>query len=480
MNGDLMRAARIHSAKKARSVTLMGRRWSMPAFCAVAYLVISLPVLVALCFFTGPFQVADESNHFFRGVQLSHGQTLPIVMPDRTSAGGYIDRSAKLWTGTLALKKAGPGPKRFTAAEVVNAPDQTARGPLAYAPFQNTVVYFPIAHAVPALAISAARHLNAPPVVWFYAGRLANALTALLVCALAIFLFEEGSLFALVICTLPMMLFEQASLSSDALVLAFSVLFAALLARIARGTSLKAWDYAALGLALVYVGVAKFAYLPLALAPPLVALVQKRDKAVVARLAGIGLFAVGLWAAWSFTIRNDVLSGRLDRADVDVHRQLAYVLHQPLSFVAALVRTVRIENIHSIDEMVGSRLGSLDLHMPKLLSCLSLVNLALVSVFRPAIPGMRPLSRLVIAVLALGSLAATLLLLYLQFNPVGQPWIDGFQGRYILPVLPLLPLAIGGWPSAARWTNRISLAAPLVSGVGAAATVLVIAQTYWR
>ena len=480
MNGDLMQAARIHSAKGTRSVKLMGRPWPMHAFCAMAYLLIGLPVLIALCFVTGPFQVPDEPNHFLRAIQLSHGRPLPIVAQDHTSAGGYIDPSAILWTESLAPKESDPGPRRYTAAEVFLAPVQKVLGPPVYSPFPNTVIYFPIAHAAPALAISAARHLNAPPVTWFYAGRLANALTALLVCALAIYLSEEASLFALAVCTLPMMLFEQASLSSDALVLASSVLFAALLARIARGTPLKAWDYAAMTVALVYVSVAKFAYLPLAAAPLVVALIQKRDKAVVMRLAGITVMVICLWAAWSFIIRNDVLSGRFDRADVDIHRQLAFVLHQPLRFAATVWRTLMMENIHPINEMVGSRLGALNLHMPKLLLGMTLANLILASVLRPTIAAIRPLSRLSIAILALGSLAATLLLLYLQFNPVGQPWIDGFQGRYLLPLLALLPLVAGSWHRTSRRMDLVILTATVLSAVGAVITVLVVAQTYWR
>ncbi len=479
MNGDIIQAAHIRPAAGSR--TKDGhRRWSLRSICVVAYLVISLPALIALCFVTGPFQVPDESNHFFRAIQLSHGHALPIVTSDRNSAGGDIDQSVKSWTDNLDVKDPDAGPRRYAVAEVTKAASQKDPGPLVYTPFKNTVIYFPIAHAAPALAITTARHLNAPPPTWFYAGRLANVLTALVVCAFAIFLFEESSLFALVVCTLPMMLFEQASVSADALVLAFSVLFAALLARIARGASLKAWDYAALALAVVYVGVAKFAYLPLALAPPLLALIQRRDKAVVARLAGISLVAIGLWAAWSFAIRNDVFSGRLDQTNIDVHRQLAYVLHQPLSFIAALGRTVQADNIHPVSEMAGSRLGLLNLHMPKLLSALTLANLALVSVFRPTIAAMRPLSRLVVAILALGSLVAIFLLLYLQFNPVGQPWIDGFQGRYLLPILALLPLIAGAWPAAARRMDGVILIAPLLSAVGAAVTVLVVAQTYWR
>jgi uncharacterized membrane protein len=493
MNGDMAQAAYSCQTRSDPGVKGWPFGWSMRAICVAAYLIISLPALVALCFFTGPFQVPDEATHFFRAVQLSHGEALPTVSADRKWAGGYIDPSAGLWTYELAFKGSEIyGPKHFTVAQVTKPanPDdlgpvvfaaigQKNSGPLVYAPFNNTVIYFPTAHAVPALVISVARHLNAPVFSWLYGGRLANALTALVVSAIAIFLFEEGSLFALAVCTLPMVLFEEASLSSDALVLAFSVLFAALLARIARGAPLKGWDYAALAVTLIYVCVAKFAYAPLVLAPPMVALIQKRDRAVVIRLAGLALFAIGLWAAWSFVIRNDLLSGRLDRTNVDVRRQMTHVLHQPMNFAAAFLRTLVMDNIHPIGEMVGSKLGAMNLHMPRLLTWLAMANLVLAAVFRPAMAAVKPASRLIIAVLAIGSLLATLLLLYLQYNPVGQPWIDGFQGRYLLPVLALLPLVAGVWPFAARQANRISFAVPLISGVGAAVTVMVVARAYW-
>jgi hypothetical protein len=43
-----------------------------------------------------------------------------------------------------------------------------------------------------------------------------------------------------------------------------------------------------------------------------------------------------------------------------------------------------------------------------------------------------------------GLLTATCFTLYLSWTPVGAPKIDGLQGRYILPVLPLLAWPIPG------------------------------------
>lgn len=58
----------------------------------IIYVLIALPVVVANAFILAPFQAADETTHFFRINQISHGEI--VGHKDKIgSAGGDIDKS---------------------------------------------------------------------------------------------------------------------------------------------------------------------------------------------------------------------------------------------------------------------------------------------------------------------------------------------------------------------------------------------------
>ena len=93
----------------------------------------------------------------------------------------------------------------------------------------------------------------------------------------------------------------------------FSIVLAAIVSRIAatRATAKPRLDLL-LFLALLYVCVNKFAYIPLVVLPPAAVLlggVEASGRRPV-RLAAISAVAVALWFGWTALVRHDVLSNR--------------------------------------------------------------------------------------------------------------------------------------------------------------------------
>lgn len=447
------------------------------------YVAISLPVLAALCFITGPFQVPDEPAHFFRAIQLSHGYAQPMLGPDGDSAGGLIENSAVNLVDKLGNDSINLNPShRFVLSDIVSEWNAERAGDaLTFTAFSNTVIYFPIAHMLPGISIAIARQIGAPPLAWLYIGRLTNALTAVAISTIAIAIFEETGLFALVFCSLPMVLFEEASLSADALVIPFSVLLSALVARIARNTSLE-WDFfIGLFISLLYVSVAKIAYIPLVLLPSTVAIIQKRRFQEILPLFLISAFAVTSWAFWSLLVQNKVFAGGAHSDILDVHLQLQSVLRYPLIFPGAMLRT--IFNIHQslglIAQAMGAKLGWLNVAMPKYIVALSLTTFTAALIFRESKIPLLDMSRLLILFLLLCSSVMVYFLFYLQYTPVGQTTVDGVQGRYLIPLLAFLPLAIPGWSARRCQAYRLRQLIVLTSEIAAIATVVIVWMAYW-
>ncbi len=446
-------------------------------FLAKLYLCAGLPILLGFCCLTGPFQVPDEMAHYFRTVQISHGQISPVPGPDGHSAGGMVDAPAislaeDIHQHTLQYSLDLPRARRDIAAD--NAADRA--GPLAYVSFSNTVIYFPAAYALPAAAIAVARYFGAPPLAWLYLGRLVNASVALLVSAWAISLFGEGALFACVLSLLPRVMFQEASLSADALVIPFALLFWALIGRLARREG-DGWP--GFLLASIYVCVGKFAYIPMVVLPALVAAMERRGRVLVLRLAAVAGFALICWVAWSLNVHDEVFPIGIHQGVVNPHLQLRWVLRHPGGFFVALAGSFGPPMLVVLRDLVSPNIGWVHRPMPwPFIAMPYAVLFAAAALRRPGgLP--RPAIRLATAGVLLACWLAIYLLLYLNFTPLGAPRVDGVQGRYLIPLIAAVPLLVPG-VKAVRWRSAWGLLMVALIVFGDVATMVTIWWRCWR
>jgi uncharacterized membrane protein len=450
---------------------------SRGGFYVRAYLLVAAPLLIAFCFLTGPFQVPDEPAHFFHAIQLSHLQVLPMVSPRNDSAGGLVERGAVAFARAFKQTDVPYDPARKFHPDQVHAHLNDAGGGRAYTDYSNTVIYFPLAHAGPAAAIAAARSLGTSPLAWFYAGRLTNALVALVVSAIAIGMLGEYGLLALVVALLPMTLFEEASLSGDALVIPFAMVFAAILARIATGRGDRELSLP-LFACLMFVCVDKFAYIPLAILPPTLALLRGARRGEVLRLSAISGLAVVIWLCWTVTMRHDVFNMRPD-VHVNASEQIAFVLKQPVQAIVVVFRSMAHDATMLVQEMVGSNLGWLELQPPKAFVVALLALVAFAAAMCPPLAPVKPLSRILVILCAVGSVGLIYVLLYLQYSAVGGPHVDGVQGRYLIPLIPLVPLMWPGLRGLSGLRATADRVVPLLSAAGAVFAAALIVSFYW-
>lgn len=449
---------------------------------ATIYLALASPILIALCFLTGPFQVPDEPAHFFRAVQISHGGIFPIVGADGRSAGGLVDASSiALVDGVVREISAFGADGRFRPGSILADLGGRTTGPPAYAPFSNIVVYFPTAHLVPALAIAIARNAGAPPLAWFYIGRMANALVALVVSCFAILLFGDAAIFVFMICLLPRVMFEEASFSADALTIPFALLFWALIAGLAAGRT-PAWCVVpAFGLAILFACIGKLAYMPLVVLPPAVAWLEGQRRSLIGRLAAVSLFASLLWLAWSLSIVDKAFPIGSHCDAIDMHRQLHAVLQDPPVFLAALARSLEDGKLTLLRDLVGPNVGWVHVAiMPWPIIAMLTMALAAAAGLQRSRSVLRIPTRCVVATVILANLVALYFILYLQTTPFGYPTVEGVQGRYFIPLMAALPALLSGPPIASRRRAALEYTLVACGAVGALSTAVLIRTSYWQ
>jgi uncharacterized membrane protein len=158
----------------------------------------------------------------------------------------------------------------------------------------------------------------------------------------------------------------------------------------------------------------------------------------VARLLvpGIALLATALWLAWV-----EVLDCAPALPFADPAAQARAVLLDPLGFLAVAARSTARQGVEWIESLVGY-LGWFNVKLPLLAYVLVPCSLLLATLTNGrdahALDGR---SRLWLVGLGLASGLLLILACYVWWTPLHSPVVRFVQGRYFLPVLPLLLLA---------------------------------------
>lgn len=380
--------------------------------------VVSALVMVAV---TPLFRVPDEMGHLMRAWQVATGDWLPDLN-GAGQAGGQIPVALRQAQRTLKGAPATWEGRRETlasAAAIRVDPDATR-----FEWFANIAVYPPVLHAPQALGLGLARLVSDRAVVWFYGARLANALAAVALAVLAVASAPRWWPAIAGFWFLPQVQFLVGSMSADALVIAAAGLF---VVRVLAGSAGPAsW----LGLGAVIAG--KLVYVP-------VMLVGLRHRAAVAWLgaaAAVNVAWFGLLRALHLQtpIRTDVAVSPVDQA--------LGLLTAPWRAVVLVVHDWAANGGTYLESLIA-RFGYMDLAAPLWLILLAAGMLILGALAAPPLtgPGRRRDAGL-LAALALVNALGIQLALYLTTTMVGEEIIRGVQGRYFLPLVPLVMAAV--------------------------------------
>ncbi len=430
---------------------------------ASLFLLFALPTLSFIAFATPPGESPDEAAHLARAGSLLHGQLLGSRRPVLYWAGQRIvNAGVKSNTGPNAVAYGfgyapGSGEKMTLALH-----DKLASIPWSkhteFIFVPNTASYFPIFYLPASVGLGLSQLLGASPLTAVLAARVAGGLTYLALGVLALFLARRGHVLLFAALSLPMSLWLGATCTQDGVMLAALCLGCALLTRAERPHGKAYW---VAGVLLACVIAVKAVYLGFAFAMLLPWPVGERSQALPA-FAGVLLAAVPalVWTAVAQAVASAVFflqppyhPGPLWPGDPtsffispSPRAQAEVFLHDPSLLLTLPFWTLLQAGWWRINEMIGV-LGSLDLVLPRPVYAVWQVALGssvLASLLRQR-GGCKPPHPLPVTLL-LAALVMTIFVLYdaayLLWTNVGQEMIEGVQGRYFLPLLPILAIAL--------------------------------------
>lgn len=455
---------------------------------AVAFAILVVPLALVLALLTPPGQVADEIAHLLRADALTRGQIIGerriLTSPDggvRRDAGVFADPALVRLGATV------PDPRgSLTRAAWEEAEALRWAGAPVFFQISPIAIYMPAFYLPAAVGLGAARLAGSEPLAAFYAARLGNVCAFAAMGCLALAAARRGRAILFCVLALPMTVSLAASCNQDGLIIAAATLAAALLT--ARSPARTAWAAMLIGCIVAV----KPPYFPLT-AALLTPLPLWRDRAILLRrcgLAGLTLLPALAWTAYAMAFvsapsdRPPYAPGPLWPGDpatrfaaTDPAAQLASLLAHPAA-AFTLPWTTIIHDPNLLHTAIGV-LGWLTIPLPGWLYALWMGagGAALAGgVADPAGPRLRDMALLGAA--ACACIWGVYLSQYLVWTDVGALRIDGPQGRYWLPVLPLLALGLPGFGRACL--ARLAVLPALVAALAGSAVVpLLIVQAFY-
>ncbi|MCI9416150.1 MAG: DUF2142 domain-containing protein [Eubacterium sp.] len=306
------------------------------------------------------------------------------------------------------------------------------------------------------IGILLGRILGLNGILVIYLGRICSILFYLMTMYWFIRLANFARAAAFVIAVLPMTVQQCCSYSYDSVVIEFVFLYLALLFRlIYEKQAIKRSQIAAYALFMILLSVCKGGmYMPLCLLTLLIP--ADRFYGRKKKIIFTGCMAAAAVAAFLTTALRNVLyvvnptaQQTADAYLAGENYGVAGLLADPMEFILLSVRTLFLSGSTFLENMFGSQLGWLDINVSRivvygmlLLTGLSILQMENGSSYSSLSVTIRQ-KRMFLLVIAL-SAAMVFATMFISWTPRESTEIFGIQGRYFLPLLPLVLMLFHG------------------------------------
>jgi uncharacterized membrane protein len=425
-----------------------------------------------------PGQGADEPSHFPRAYHVSEGHLFPVMQNNWEWGGGNLPASVQRVVNAFF--------------QVGNRPDlqvdlkqykRLRRTPLA--PEERLAIIYPTAahytfvpYLPSAAAIAVARAAGLGPLGLFYAGRLANLALGVFALFWAVRLCPVGKLVLGMTALIPIAVQQFATFSPDASTLSAAFLLIAVLLRLAlqAGPPVGGRTVALLLGLTVWLALCKVPYVLLLLLYLGVPAARLGGRWRYLGVAG-GLAVAVLCCLPLIDNGRSYVPNRMNgNPEVSIDRQKQEIRDDPGRYALVVAATVAVHSQMWVDQL--GCFGWLDTPMNPLALHLYLLVLLVVALAAPAEGPPPPLRVKALALATCGVCFVVIVTAcFVCGCPPGSELVYGPQGRYFLPLLPLLLLALPHRVIRVQADPRVLLSLAAASG---AALLLVAVAAFVR
>jgi len=448
---------------------------------AIIFAALSMLFGTAIVFLTAPLRGPDEAAHFLRAYGFAQGDFLTSQADSAGRKGVFLP--ADLHREFAAFETANASERRThwsrEARLAKRATDGSAVAPAqVFVRYEGSEGYSPISYLPQVVGALVAQVIDFDFTATLMLMRLAGlaAFTAIIAGAIAIVPCFRWSFLA--IAMLPAALYGRAVISADGATLACAMMATAIALRVALGGREPPARQA---MWMTLAALTKPPTLLLVLLAPLGR--RLKDWRTIALVVLPALVAAAAWIAATSgdvaTWRIAELTGR-DVAEFTPAAKLSYLWEHPLHFPVAALGTLK-EAGELWRQMIGV-LGLFDTVL-QLWTYPVITALVLAACLTPidASPALRRRIAAIAGVTAAAYLLGVFVIFYLIWTPADAEQVWGVQGRYFIPVLPLVAVVFSmtkfGPGEAMR--ARAALGAAILSGLASVEAILRTDWNFW-
>ena len=400
------------------------------------YLIMGLIQIFAVPIFKTP----DETSHFFRSYEISQGH---LISKEKTNKNGAVEVGRNLpealifgheinWTDVKLydLKKM----RQYS----IDSQKETFIG------FPNSALYAPATYLPQAMGIKIASFFSNNVLVICYAARFFNWLITGMLLLLAIHYIPIGKKLLVLIAFLPMNMQQFNSMSPDAFTFALCMSLLAFVLYLKYNTDEQMvwYHYLIMYILIILISQCKIVYIlfcSLLFLIPQTKFKSKRKYYMhVIFSASIILILCLSWLHISSGLLVPLQPG------VDSAIQLKNILFNPIGYLGVMLKTIDTFGDSWFRQMLGESLGWLNINTSYTLLTLYVV-LIVVCFFKDNEDNnvlLKKQSRIFLLVSMFLIIALIFTSLYIQWTAVASDVIYGIQGRYFLPIIPPLLIAL--------------------------------------
>lgn len=320
----------------------------------------------------------------------------------------------------------------------------------------------PVAYGPQALGMALVRAMDWGTLPLLYLGRLCNLVFFVFMTWLAMKRLPFGKEVLFGTALLPMTLHLSSSFSYDVMIMGCMFYFTAVCLDLAYKKERVEWkDVAVLALVMAAAGPCKMVY---AVMMGLCLLIPVKKFGGWGRWFISAACVAGAWAGAMYLVNSQVIVSYATETESYVQwagesgYSLSLLIHQPVRLIKIFYQTLLWQAQHYHLTMIGAYLGNLDpvLDVPYVLMVLFTLCLLALALRKPGeslvLTGGK---RLWVFAVCAGCAAAVMLSMLIAWTPLSSRVINGVQGRYFLPFLPVLLLALkNDWVVLTKERNR--------------------------
>ena len=396
------------------------------------FLIVAGPVSLCLMMAITPYSAPDESHHYFSSYQLSNYLMLQWDDTDRGDAQDFDSRDLPLHWNTSSgyqrfLNEIGSKRKSKTDTEI---------------PYPRVLTY-PLMYLPQALGIAIGRLTGLNFFVVFYFGRLFNLAFYLMCCYFAIKIIPKKKHLMFAICLMPMALHQAISYSYDGFVNAISFLFIALVVRaIFQESRITGKEIVMLLITGILLASAKVGYVVLEACLFLIPVKRFRPRKQYLYV-NVGIVAASILCIIMFWIPSLATGSAINYRSVELY-SLSYIYSHPLGLIDIIISTIKSSGVFFVNCAIGQLLSGLTLELPLYISYCYLIVLMMLAMRRKDDP-LKCITfnqRTVLLLCSLAGVLLSFLTLLTTWTEYGAQTIGGLQGRYFIPLFPLMFMAL--------------------------------------